>query len=306
MSGNAAGAVGSHDHLDRSAVLLVVLLCATWGFYQVSVKVAVEGISPVLQAGLRSAGSCVLLMLWARARRIPLFDRDGSLWWGLGAGLLFALEFMLIYWGLSYTYASRSVLFVYMAPFVVALGAHWLIPGERMTLAKAAGLAAAFAGIALAFADGLRLAEGKEWIGDLMCLGGAIAWGATTVLIKGSPLVQARAEKILFYQLAVSALALPPLSLAMGEPGIVAATPLVLGALAFQIVVIAFASYLAWFWLMRSYPAAHLSAFTFLTPVFAVLAGIVLLGEPLTPAVVAALALVALGIWLVNRPRRRG
>ncbi|MEQ8348888.1 MAG: DMT family transporter [Sneathiellaceae bacterium] len=293
-----------HDRLDRNAVLLLVLLCASWGLYQVSVKVAIEGISPVLQAGLRSAGSTLLLLLWAWHRRIPLFDRDGSLWWGLAAGALFAVEFLLIYLGLTYTYASRGVLFVYMSPFVVALGAHWFIPGERLGLGKLLGLGAAFAGVALAFADGLRLAQGDEWIGDAMCLGGAIAWGATTVLIKGSPLGATRAEKILFYQLAISALALPLVSLAMGEPGIFAATPLVLAALAYQIVLVAFAGYLAWFWLMRSYPASHLSAFTFLTPVFAVLFGVVLLGEPLTLGVLVALALIAVGIWLVNRPPR--
>lgn len=298
------GAAHAHSQLDRNAILLMVLLCTIWGSYQVSIKVANEGVSPVLQAGIRSVGSAVLLLGWAWFRRIPLFDRDGTFWWGLGAGALFALEFVLIYWGLTYTYASRGVLFVYMAPFVVAIGAHLFIPAEPLTRAKLAGLAAAFLGLMFAFGDGLRAPEGGEWIGDLMCLAAAIAWGATTVLIKGSRLGHARAEKVLFYQLAVSALVLPPLSVALGERGLYDPTPLVLGILAFQAVVVAFASYLAWFWLIRAYPASKLSAFTFLGPVFSVLFGVVLLDEPLTPAVVAALVLIAIGIWLVNRPPR--
>jgi len=300
------GAAHAHSHLDRNAVLLVVLLCATWGFYQVSIKVANEGVSPVLQAGIRSVGSAILLLAWARLRGIPLFDRDGTFWWGLGAGALFAFEFVLIYWGLTFTYASRGVLFVYMAPFVVALGAHWFIPAEPLTRAKIAGLGAAFLGLLIAFGDGLRRPEGGEWIGDLMCFVAAIAWGATTVLIKGSRLAHARAEKVLFYQLGISALILPMLSIGLGERGLFDPTPLVLAILAFQVVVVAFASYLAWFWLIRAYPASKLSAFTFLGPVFSVLFGVVLLGEPLTVGVVVALVLIAAGIWLVNRPGKEG
>jgi drug/metabolite transporter (DMT)-like permease len=255
-----------------------------------------------MQAGLRSIGSAVLLIGWARWRGVPLVVRDGTLVPGLIAGLLFAGEFLLLYWGLTFTTASRGVLFLYMAPFVTAIGAHFAVPGDRLTRQKSAGLLIAFAGIAVAFADALRLPSGDELVGDLLSLGAAIAWGATTVVVKASRLRSASAERTLLYQLGVSAFVLTAIAIATGEPGITRATPLVVGALAYQIIIVAFASYAAWFWLVTRHPPSRLAAFTFLTPAFGVAFGGLLLDEPIGPALLLALALIAAGIYLVNRP----
>ncbi|AWK89809.1 DMT family transporter [Azospirillum thermophilum] len=282
-------------------MLGLVLLCLLWGVQQATIKIAMTGVPPVLQGGLRSLGAVVLVWGWASWRGLRLFERDGTLGPGLLAGLLFALEFLLIYWGLTYTTASRSILFLYTAPFVVALGAHLLLPGERLSRLQAVGLLCAFAGVAAAFAEGLRLPTYRELAGDLMVLGGAVLWGATTLLIKTTRLVRSSPTKVLFYQLAVSAALLPVGSALLGEGGVVALSPLVLACLAYQIVVIAALSYLAWFWLIARYPAARLSAFTFLTPLFGVMAGALLLGERITGGFVAAMALVCAGIYLVNR-----
>jgi drug/metabolite transporter (DMT)-like permease len=288
--------------LDRAAALTLLLVCAIWGLNQVAVKVANAGISPVAQVALRSVGSTILVLAWSRARGVRLATRDGTLGYGVAAGLLFAAEFLLIYWGLTLTTASRGVVFVYTAPFVVAIGAHLFVPGDRLTRPKLAGLLAAFGGLVIAFADGLRLPSHRELLGDLLCLAAAILWGATTVLIKASPLVRIRAEKTLLYQLGISALVLPPVSLLLGEPGVFGPTPLVLSALAYQTVVVAFASYVTWFWLITKYPASSLAAFSFLTPVFGVIFGALLLREPVGPALIAAVTLLAVGIYLVNRP----
>jgi drug/metabolite transporter (DMT)-like permease len=288
--------------LDRAAALILLLVCATWGLNQVAVKVTNAGISPVLQAGLRSVGSAVLVLIWSRLRGVPLAARDGTLGYGVAAGLLFTVEFVLIYWGLALTTASRGVIFIYTAPFVVAVGAHLFVPGDRLTRLKLVGLLAAFGGLVIAFAEGLRLPSHRELLGDLLCLAAAVLWGATTVLIKASPLAETRAEKTLLYQLGVSALTLPVASLLLGEPGIFRPTPLVLSAFAYQTVVVAFASYVTWFWLITKHPASSLAAFSFLTPVFGVMFGGLLLGEPITPALAASVALLAAGIYLVNRP----
>ncbi len=289
--------------LDATAMVVMVLLCATWGLQQVAIKVANAGISPVLQAGLRSIGACALLWLWSAHRGIRLFDKDGSLIPGLVAAALFAGEFALLYWGLTFTAASRSVIFLYTAPFVVALGAHVFLPGERLQWLQWAGLVCAFIGICIAFADALRLPTHRELTGDVMALLAALFWGATTVMIKASRLVRVSPNKILFYQLAGSGLALPLVSLALHEPGITNPGALVLASLLFQVVVVAFVSYLAWFWLITCYPASQLSVFSFLTPLFGVLAGGVLLSERVSALLLASLLLVALGIYLVNRPR---
>ena len=289
-------------HLDSAAMALMVVLCAAWGLQQVAIKVANAGISPVWQASLRSIGAAVLVWAWAAHRGIRLFGRDGTLGAGLLSAALFAGEFAFIYWGLSYTAASRGVVFLYTAPFMIALGAHWFLPGEKLRPRQWFGLACAFAGILAASGESLGLPTRSQLLGDGMLLLAAVLWAATTLVIKGSMLAKVSPAKTLFYQLAGSALVLPFVSLALGEPGLIALTPLVLASLAYQTVLVAFASYLAWFWLVATYPAGRLAAFSFLTPIFGVLAGALLLGERISPALAVALGLVALGIWLVNRP----
>ena len=279
---------------------ILLSLCAIWGFTQVAIKVGNEGIPPFLQAGLRSAGSGLLVWAYAAARGVPLFGRDGSLGFGLVIATLFAGEFVFLYWGLVYTTASRGILFIYTSPFVVALGAHWFVPGERLRGLRTVGLLCAFAGLMLAFVDGLRLPTRRELIGDGMELLAAVLWGATTVVIKARRRRLGH-EKTLFYQLAGSAPLLLLLSWAVGEPARARALPLAVAALAFQIVVVAFASYLAWFWLLTRYPASPLAAFSFWTPISGLLAGWFVLSEPVTPALAGAILLVAAGIYVVSQ-----
>lgn len=290
------------QELDRFAIGLMVVLCSVWGLQQVAIKVANAGVSPVWQAGLRSLGATATILLWSWFRRVPLFETDRSLWPGLFAGLLFAGEFALIFIGLDYTPASRGVIFLYTAPFFVALGARWFLPGETMRRAQWGGMALAFTGVLLLFGEHLWKAVDQAWIGDLMILVAAMMWAATTLIVKGSALARAPAEKMLLYQLAISALILPGLSLALGEPGVFAPTPLIWANILFQAVGVAGISYLGWFWLIRHYPATRLSSFSFLTPVMGVLAGWLLLAESLTPTVFGALVLVGAGIWIANRP----
>ena len=285
--------------LDSTAFALMVLLTALWGVQQVVIKLTANDISLVMQAGIRSVVATVLVLGWAASRRIALWERDGTLWPGVIAGLLFGGEFVFIYAGLEHTAASRMVVFIYLAPVVTALGLHALVPGERLVPGQWAGVLLSFAGVALAFWEGFD-ARGNTWVGDLCGVIAAALWAATTVLIRATSLARATATKTLSYQLGVSALMLPLASLALGEKGVVALTPLAVASIAFQGVIVAFASYLAWFWLLRRYLAARLAVFSFLSPMFGVLAGVAVLGEPLRPVFAAAAALVVAGIVLVN------
>jgi drug/metabolite transporter (DMT)-like permease len=292
-----------HDRLDLLAMLVMVGLCASWGLNQTAIKVANGGIPPVLQAGLRGAGAASLVVLWSSWRGVALFRRDGSLPLGLVIGALFAIEFALLNGGLVFTTASRAIIFMYLAPFVVAVGAHLFIPGERLGAMQLGGLLCAFAGMATAFADALRLPSQDELLGDVMVVAAAVLWGATTVVVKASRLTRISPNKILLYQLAGSVVLLP-VSPLLGERLAALPSGIVLAAFAYQTLFVAFVTYLAWFWLVAHYPASRLSAFSFLAPLFGVLAGNLLLGEKVTPLLVAALALVALGIYLVNRTPR--
>lgn len=286
--------------IDPAAGALLLVLCAIWGAGQVAIKVGNEGVSPLYHAAIRSAGSALLVWVWSAWRGIPLLRRDGTALYGATIATLFAVEFVCVYWGFMFTTAARGVLFIYAAPFFVALGAHWLFPSERLHGTKIAGLIAAFVGLSLAFADGLRLPTHRELFGDTLELGGASLWAATSLIIKARG-QSVTAHQTLFYQVAGSAVLLGLLAAMTGEAGITRLDVPIVGAVLYQIVVVAFASYLAWFWMLTRYPAAHLHAFTFWTPLFGLVAGWLLLGEPVTGTLVLAMACVALGIYLVNR-----
>lgn len=288
--------------LDANAYALMVLLTALWGFHQVTIKWIADEVSFVMQAAIRSIVATLLLVAWARLRGIALFERDGTLGAGVVAGLFFAIEFLLIYGGLAYTNASRMAVFIYLTPPLTALFMHFFVRGERLAAPQWAGVGLAFAGIVLAFAEGFFTRQ-STWVGDLCGLIAAVFWASTTLVIRASRLGQVSATKTLFYQLAVSALALPIASVAMGEHGIVSLSPIAIASLAFQSVIVAFASYLAWFWLLTRYLAGRLSVLTFLTPMFGVLCGVALLGEPLSGYFAAAAVLVGAGIVLVNLRR---
>ncbi len=285
--------------LDATAVALMVLLSALWGFQQVAIKLAAPGISLVMQGALRSAIAAALVLAWAQSRRIPLWQRDGTLVPGVVAGLLFAAEFALIYAGLAYTTAARMVVFVYLAPVLTALGLSLFVPGEHLTPVQWTGVALAFGGIVVAFGEGFATGR-STLLGDAFGVAAAVGWAATTVVIRATKLTRISATKVLFYQLAVSAALLPLVSLALREPGIIALTPVTIASLAFQSVIVAFASYLTWFWLLTTYLAGRLAVFSFMAPLFGVAFGHLILGDPITPAFASAAALVGAGIALVQ------
>lgn len=286
--------------LPLSAAALLVALTASWGIAQVAVKLGLEGISPLTQAGLRSVIAVPCLLAWCRWRGVRVWKRDGSLWPGLLCGFFFAAEFWALFEGMSRTTAARSTVMVYTAPFWAVLGAHFLVPGDRLTRRKLAGLLLAFGGLVVAFAGRLGQPADATLFGDLLALLAGMCWGATIVVIKATMITRIAAERTLLYQLGVAAL-LWPIGLALGEAGVFDPTPLVVGMLLFQAIGIAFISYAAWFWLVARHKASALAPFLFLTPVFAAIASALVLGEALTPSLIASLGLVAAGIWVVNR-----
>ncbi|MEZ5664444.1 MAG: DMT family transporter [Burkholderiaceae bacterium] len=291
------------SHLDSLAITLLILCCAFWGFQQILIKSTVGEVPPLWQASLRFWGATALLWMWCRLRGVPLFERDGTLRGGLLAGLLFAGEFCFIYLGLMHTSASRLTVFLYTSPFVVALLMPRVVPGEALRRVQWIGLTIAFAAVALAFSEGFSSASpvAGQWRGDAMALGAGLLWGLTTLTIRATRLSGASAEKTLFYQVAVTAAVAPLLSLMLGEPWSLDYSGHAWGSMLLQAAVGAFASYLTWMWMLRHYPATQMSSFTFLTPVFGLLFGVLLLGEPLTLRLVIALAGVATGIVLVSR-----
>lgn len=290
------------EHLDGLSTSLLLVCCMFWGFQQVLVKATLPELAPVFQAAIRFVGATALLWLWCLYRGVRLFAADGTLRAGLLAGSLFAGEFACLYIGLQYTTASRLTVFLYTSPFWVALLLPLLVHAERLRRVQWLGLLFAFGALVFAFRDGLVAGgSGMQWLGDGLALLAGLLWGLTTVTIRASKLASASAEKLLFYQVGVSAVTLPLLSLALGETWTWQFSPFATTSLLLQTVVGAFASYLAWMWMLGRYPATKISVFVFLTPVFALLFGTLWLKETVSVGLLVALALVAAGIVLVNR-----
>jgi drug/metabolite transporter (DMT)-like permease len=289
--------------LDALAIAVTVGLCLSWGFNNVAIKLAIHDIPPLIQSAARSVIAAAVVGAWTQARGIPLFKRDGTLGAGVLAGVLFALEFLLIYRGLVFTTATRTSLFIYLAPFFVAIGSRWLVPGDQFHISQWLGLLLSFVGIVVAFGLPTPAADSRQMIGDLMMVGAALAWAATTLVIKTSALNRVSAEKTLLYQLVVSAPLLATGAIVFGEHIDGMPSAVALGAFAYQTFWVVSVTFAVWFALIVRYSAARLSAFTFLAPLFGVAAGNLVLHEPLTPAFAAAVVLVAGGLILVNRPR---
>ena len=290
-------------HLDTLAIVILVASCLFWGFQQVLVKATLPEVPPVFQAALRFLGATVVLWVWCRWRGVALWTRDGSFKAGTLAGLLFTAEFVALYLALHHAPASRVTIFLYTSPFWVALVLPLLIPAERLRPVQWLGLALAFVAVAFALREGWGQTtdSAMPWLGDVLAVAAGAFWGLTTVVIRNSGLMRVSPEKLLFYQVGWSALLLPGVSYALGEVWTLQLSGFAWGSVLLQCVVGAFASYLAWMWMLGRYPATLISSFVFLTPVFAMGFGAWWLGEALTPSVLVALAGVAAGIVLVNR-----
>ncbi|MGC2780385.1 MAG: DMT family transporter [Bradyrhizobium sp.] len=289
--------------LGPGAIAIIVVLCVSWAFNQIAVKLTLPEIPPMLQATLRSVGALPVLLIVGWARGAKMFERDGTLIPGLVAGAMFGVEFVLIYGGLLLTSASRAVVFLYTAPFFVALGSYRFL-GERLGTTQWTGLALSFAGVALAIGVPQANVDGRVLLGDLMVVGGGLLWGATTVMAKGTRLRFAPPEKALAYQVAMSIPILGAAALFAGERLIQVPSPFVLSLMAYQSIWVVGTTFTIWFALIKAYSASKLSAFTFITPLFGVVASYFILHDALTLAFGFAAVLVIIGLFLVNRPNR--
>jgi drug/metabolite transporter (DMT)-like permease len=286
--------------LDPLAAIVMVVLCASWGLNQVAIKLALPEIPPFTQAALRSAGALPVVFAIARLRSVPITKSDGTLVAGVVAGLLFALEFIFIYPGVALTTVSRGVVFVYTAPFFIALGARAFLH-EALGVRQWSGLALAFIGIVVAMGVPDPTADARTLAGDALMIAAAATWAATTLVIKGSALATASAEKTTAYQLAVSAVVLSICIALFGEEMGALPGPVALGSLAYQAIWVVGITFTLWFALVVRYSASRLAAFTFLTPLFGIAAGHFVMGDPITPPFAAAVTLVVAGLVLVNR-----
>ena len=295
----------TRDHIDVTGATLLVMCSAFVGLNQVLIKLVNHGLQPVFQVGLRSACAFLPLLIYAWIAGKPLSLRDGSLGPGILAGLFFGIEFLLVFQSLDYIDVSRSAVLFYTMPFWAALGAHYFIPGDRLTLVKSGGLVLAVIGIALALSDNTWQLDGNTLVGDIYCLVAAVLWAGIVILARATRFRKACPEMQLLYQLGVSAVVITAVSPLFG-PLVRDITPMIIGLFTFQVLVVVCFSFSVWFWLLSVYPASKMASFSFLSPVFGVGFGWLILGEELSGSIVSALVLVCVGVYLVNQGSGNG
>jgi drug/metabolite transporter (DMT)-like permease len=287
--------------IDAFGTAALVGFALLMGINQVVIKVTNDGLQPVFFAALRSLGGAVVIYLWIRWRGLRI-DLPRRTWRaGVLIGLAFAVEFVLLFLALDLTSVTRVSVIYYTMPIWFALAAHVLIPGERLTAVKSVGLALAFGGVVVAFVGRGEAAGTGALLGDVLALLSAMAWAAIALIVRATELKTVRPEVQLLWQLVVSA---PLLFLAAIFFGPALRDPELIhwAGLGFQIVAVVSAGFLFWFWLLTVYPASTVAAFAFLAPIFGVSLGWYFLDEAVGPRILVALALVCVGLVLVNRP----
>jgi drug/metabolite transporter (DMT)-like permease len=288
------------EYLDLPAILTMVVLTSLWGFNYTAIKMTTEGIAPVFASTLRSLIASIFGVIYCLRKGEKLFHTDIMLFHGFMVGLLFGLEFACMYFGMLYTDAARSVVFVYTAPFVVAIGAHLFLRGDRLNVQKVLGLILAFIGVYIVFQGRPKTAKPTMFLGDVLQIIAAILWGATTVYIKKFMAEKIRPINTFLYQLIFSTPVLLIVSLVLEREWIYRIDFSIVAFMFYQSVIVAFMSYFIWFKLIHAYSVSRLSAFTFFTPIFGVLFGVLFLHEEFTASLMVGLPLVCLGIFLVN------
>ncbi|MGO9121209.1 MAG: DMT family transporter [Desulfomonilaceae bacterium] len=291
------------QHIPVTESLLLVLFCLIVGANIVSIKFSNLSIPPILAATIRSVVASCLLWLWARAQNIQVGLPAGLIKHGVALGLLFGAQFLLLYWGLSFTDASRGIILVFCQPLATALLAHFTLPGDRLYLAKAVGLCMSFVGLVIVFDSRSATLGELHWIGDAMMLTTGLLWAANNIYIKKfveNTSITHFQTLFAHHFFSIPLLMCGAAAFEWGRE--VSPQPAALGALAYQCVVVAFIGYLVWFRLLHRYQASRLVSFIFLTPVFGVILSGLLLGESLPLSLWTGLGLVTAGIYLVNRP----
>lgn len=294
--------MGERKGLDARASGLMVILCIVWGLQQVVLKLAAADIAPIMQIAIRCGLSALLVLPLLQLQPNTHLYSKAYLLPGIWLAFLFSAEFVFIAQALEFTSASHTVVLLYTAPIFVALGLHWKLPSERLSRLQWSGIMIAFAGIVMTFMGREKqLDQGLSQVlwGDFLALLAGLMWAMTTISLRLSKLNEAHPTQTLFYQLVGGFIFLFPLAFILGQAQI-HWTYIAIGSLVFHTLIMSFMSLMLWFWLLRNYLASHLGVFSFLTPLFGMLFGILFLNETIELNFIVGTMLVMLGVAVVS------
>ena len=289
----------ANERIGLGAGALALLAAFLWGGNQIAIKAGLAGVPPIAMAALRFSIGLAIVAAAARLSGVSVRMEPGRLRGHLGLGLLFVVQIVALNAGTAHTNASRSTVLITTYPFFTAFFAHLLIPGDRLDVPKVTGLALAFAGVVLMFAEGLAPGEGQFLVGDAVVLLSGLLLGLRQVVLKR--LVHGQHPfQVLFWQALMGVPAFVVLSWLWEREAAWTWTPGVVGGVLYQGIVVAGFCFILWVSLLQRHSASRLGVFGFLTPIVGVIFSALIMGDRLTPLLLASVTLVALGIAAVN------
>lgn len=288
--------------LDVQASGLMMILCLIWGIQQVVLKLAAADIAPIMQIAIRSGLAALLVFPLIQLKAGTHLYSKEYLLPGIWLAFLFSAEFVLVAEALRYTTASHTVVLLYTAPIFVALGLHWKLPAEKLNLIQWSGILIAFSGIMLCFM-GREQASAEllqqTLFGDFLALMAGIMWALTTISLRLTRLSDAAPTQTLFYQLVGGCVFLLPVAFILGQTEI-HWTAVAINSMIFHVLIMSFFSLMLWFWLLRKYLANGLGVFSFLTPIFGMIFGVIFLHEQIEMNFMLGTGFVLIGVLTVS------
>lgn len=291
-------AAPGNQQITPVAALGPILLCIIFGANSVAIKISLAGVGAFTMAGLRFALAAAIIAIWARMNGHRFAVGRSEIGPLMIVSLLFTIQLSLFYVGLSRTLASRGVLVANAVPFFVLIFAHFFIPDDRINLRKICGMVLGFGGVAMVLVHKGGLGTGL-YSGDGIIFTAAVIWAGNAVYTK-TIIHRFRPFQLVLYPMLCAA----PIQLAVGwlwDDGMIQYMDgSILMAIIYQSVICAAFGFVAWNTLLQRYGASTLHSFVFIMPIAGVAAGGLILNEPITPVLIAAVVMIAVGIGLVN------
>ncbi len=284
--------------LSVFAAIVAIILCFLFGANAVAIKVTFWGIGVFTSVAIRFTIASCSVLLWAVLTGRTLKISRDQIGHYIIMVIFFVAQFIVYYFGIDKSNASRSMLIANLQPFFVLFLSHFFIAGDQITGRKFTGIFIGFIGIAFVFIDRSAVAVGFR-VGDLGVLGSTFIWACNIIYIKRI-IHRFESFHIVVYPMLFS---LPFFWLAgftLDPQMIIKLSIPAVGGLLYQSFVTASFGLVVWSLMMQKYGAVALNSFVFILPVAGVSLGGLILHEPITPKILIALVCIVCGTVVVN------
>ena len=287
--------------LSLGTVVLAVAVHSLWGGNAVAIKLSLEAFPPMWTAFLRFSIAIVCVALWARFRGIPMRPKRSEWWWLVLLGVFFSIQIGLMNIGFEHTSGSIGSILMATNPIFAALWAHFLVAGDRLTRQRIIGLFVAFLGAAVVILQSGHI-DGATAVGvgsGLVFLSAALL--GCRLAYTGRLLQRMDEVRVVLWQMVIS---VPVFGVAalMSENIVwerVGLAPI--AGIVYQGLVVAGLGFMLLTYLMKRYSTSVITSFNFVSPISGVLLSVLVLGDKITFHVLAGVALVGTGLYLVAR-----